>query len=243
MTKDDRNKKRSHKARQDKTPSAKPSAATKDPDPQPPPSSANTSATKEAPPPPREKTKKLSYQDEIKKMLFTFGDARQPNPASSELVEEIVRQHTIELATKAAAVAQDRGVRGGSGVGTKITVDDILFLIRHESSTLRRLQEFLSWKDLRKKVARAADRPADEGADMDDEEAEVVAAVAESEVPLTQEDGSASGTSGLAAGIHGTVSLADNHTMTPIAKEKRKAVAGTASSKAKVAPSKIVYLP
>eukprot|EP00741_Cyanophora_paradoxa_P005607 tig00000912_g5435.t1 len=117
--------------------------------------------------------RKLTYQDEIKKMMFTFGDARQTDPAASELVEDTVRNHIVDLAVRAAELVREKGhsSRASQG-GTRITVEEILFLIRNDINTLRRVQEYLAWKDVRKRLQKASEKAeaADAGGDEEEEE-------------------------------------------------------------------------
>ncbi|KNE62124.1 hypothetical protein AMAG_07370 [Allomyces macrogynus ATCC 38327] len=89
--------------------------------------------------------KKYRYQTEIQQMMYVFGEVQDALPEVTMLAEEIVQRHVTELIAKASAVARKRASRF-------ITVDDVVFLIRHDRAKVNRLKDYLSWKDLRKNV-------------------------------------------------------------------------------------------
>lgn len=95
------------------------------------------------------------YQPEIQAMMFTFGDAKVPSPAAIQLMEEIVHAQMIDLLQRAMEVAAKRGSRS-------LLIDDFIFLVRHDPFKVRRLKEFLSWKDIRKNVRSNTGENADE---------------------------------------------------------------------------------
>ncbi|KAJ2462624.1 Transcription initiation protein spt3 [Coemansia sp. RSA 2322] len=66
------------------------------------------------------------------------------------LIEDIVRSQVIEIIIMAAAQAQRRGSRFTAA-------EDFIFLIRHDRTKVLRLKEYLSWKDVRKKVKERED--------------------------------------------------------------------------------------
>jgi transcription initiation protein SPT3 len=88
---------------------------------------------------------KHRYQQEIQAMMFTFGDTRNPLPSVTQLVEDIVHNQMIDLIQRATKIAARRGSR-------YLSIDDFIFLVRHDSFKVKRLKEFLSWKDIRKNV-------------------------------------------------------------------------------------------
>ncbi|KAG2062499.1 TFIID-18kDa-domain-containing protein, partial [Suillus decipiens] len=101
------------------------------------------------------------YPREITQMMFVFGEIRDPNPETVNLVEDIVRSQLIELILQARAHANQRGVRS-------ITTEDLLFLVRHDRDKLNRLLTYLSWKDVRKH-AKDSGGDGDGRGDVDDE--------------------------------------------------------------------------
>ncbi|KNE63129.1 hypothetical protein AMAG_08292, partial [Allomyces macrogynus ATCC 38327] len=78
-------------------------------------------------------------------MMYVFGEVQDALPEVTMLAEEIVQRHVTELIAKASAVARKRSSRF-------VTVDDVVFLIRHDRAKVNRLKDYLSWKDLRKNV-------------------------------------------------------------------------------------------
>lgn len=52
---------------------------------------------------------KYRYQPEIQAMMFTFGDARNPLPACTQLIEDIVHSQMIEIVQKAIKISSRRG--------------------------------------------------------------------------------------------------------------------------------------
>lgn len=75
-------------------------------------------------------------------MMFVIGDF-EPMIETTTLVEEIVRSQVIEMLTQATSQASKRGSKS-------ISVEDLIFLIRHDKAKVNRLRTYLSWKDVRK---------------------------------------------------------------------------------------------
>jgi transcription initiation protein SPT3 len=91
--------------------------------------------------------------------MFVFGEVQEPIPETAHLVEDIVRSQIIELVrlsspypdslltrlqiVQARALANKRGSRF-------VSVEDLIFLIRHDRGKVNRLRTYLSWKDVRK---------------------------------------------------------------------------------------------
>ena len=89
------------------------------------------------------------YRNEIEQMMFVSGEISAPLSETTELVEDIVRGQVVEMMTQAAHQAQ--ATTAGSKRSTRaITVDDLMFLIRHDKPKVNRLKTYLSWKDVRK---------------------------------------------------------------------------------------------
>ncbi|KAJ2704344.1 Transcription initiation protein spt3 [Coemansia sp. IMI 203386] len=93
---------------------------------------------------------KYRYTTEIQQMMFVFGEVQDPLPETTMLIEDIVRSQVIEIIVLAAAQAQRRGSRF-------MAAEDFIFLIRHDRTKVLRLREYLSWKDVRKKVKERED--------------------------------------------------------------------------------------
>ncbi|TEB37071.1 TFIID-18kDa-domain-containing protein [Coprinellus micaceus] len=88
-------------------------------------------------------TRDYKYIQEISQMMFVFGEVQEPIPETAHLVEDIVRSQIIELIVQARALANKRGSRF-------VSVEDLIFLIRHDRGKVNRLRTYLSWKDVRK---------------------------------------------------------------------------------------------
>ncbi|KAJ2433549.1 Transcription initiation protein spt3 [Coemansia sp. RSA 2424] len=93
----------------------------------------------------RDRLAKYRYTTEIQQMMFVFGEVQDPLTETTMLIEDIVRSQVIEIIVMAAAQAQRRGSRF-------MAAEDFIFLIRHDRTKVLRLKEYLSWKDVRKKV-------------------------------------------------------------------------------------------
>ncbi|KAJ1823063.1 Transcription initiation protein spt3 [Coemansia sp. RSA 2675] len=88
---------------------------------------------------------KYRYLTEIQQMMYVFGEVQDPLPETTMLIEDIVRSQVIEIIVMATAQAQRRGSRF-------MAAEDFIFLIRHDRTKVLRLKEYLSWKEVRKKV-------------------------------------------------------------------------------------------
>ncbi|KAI9468721.1 Transcription initiation protein spt3 [Coemansia sp. RSA 989] len=98
----------------------------------------------------RDRQSKYRYLTEIQQMMFVFGEIQDPLTETTMLIEDIVRSQVIEIIVLAAAQAQRRGSRF-------LAAEDFIFLIRHDRTKVLRLREYLSWKDVRKKVKERED--------------------------------------------------------------------------------------
>ena len=94
-------------------------------------------------------------------MMYTFGDTRQTLSASAKLMEEIVRQNLVRLLIQASQVCHRRGSRF-------MNMEDVLFAIRHDTINVKRVLEFLSWKDVRKEAKNAGNREQKDSLDVDE---------------------------------------------------------------------------
>ncbi|PRT55602.1 SAGA complex subunit spt3 [Wickerhamiella sorbophila] len=113
---------------------------------------------------------RYKYRNEIQQMMFVSGATTDPPTATLSLVEDIVRAQVVELVSQGMALARKRGVRA-------INVEDVMFLLRHDVAKVKRLANYLSWKDLRKN-AREQDGNSGggvDGTDLIEDETEVAA--------------------------------------------------------------------
>lgn len=117
--------------------------------------------------------------DLFKKMMYVSGETAEPSVDTTSIIEDIVRQQVIELVSQchkflrsqALIIFQlrnctDLAARRGS---RSITINDLIFQIRHDQAKVSRLRTFLSWKDVRKNVKDSDDKggEADIGAGED----------------------------------------------------------------------------
>lgn len=107
-------------------------------------SGAASSSNATPPPPPSavhsSETGSEWLTDEIRKMMFAFGDCPWPLQESVSLVETILRQQMSLLVNMAAEVAVTRG--SGS-----IGVEELLFIVKRHKPALNRFVTYLAQKD------------------------------------------------------------------------------------------------
>ncbi|GJC79194.1 SAGA complex subunit spt3 [Colletotrichum liriopes] len=98
----------------------------------------------------------------LRKMMYVSGETAEPSIETTSMIEDIVRQQVIELLRNCTELAARRGARA-------ITINDLIFQIRHDQAKVSRLRTFLSWKDVRKNVKDSDDKggEADLGAGED----------------------------------------------------------------------------
>lgn len=87
------------------------------------------------------------YGKELRCMMYGFGDDRNPYTESVELLEDLVLKYINETTRKAMDV-------GRTG---KITVDDIMYLIRRDKRKCARVKELLLMNEELKKSRKAFD--------------------------------------------------------------------------------------
>ncbi|CEQ39707.1 SPOSA6832_01270 [Sporobolomyces salmonicolor] len=88
---------------------------------------------------------KAGYAAEISSMLYVFCGIKEPDEDTVQYIEDVVRSQMVETVIQARAQATRRGSRF-------ISVEDVLFLVRHDRAKVNRLRTYLSWKDVRKKT-------------------------------------------------------------------------------------------
>ncbi|KAL1912042.1 Transcription initiation protein spt3 [Sporothrix stenoceras] len=91
----------------------------------------------------------------VTQMMYVSGETGEPSLETLAIIEEIVRQQVIELLRSCTELAARRGSRS-------ITINDLIFQIRHDAPKVSRLRTFLSWKDVRKNVKDSDDKGADD---------------------------------------------------------------------------------
>ncbi|BGP13973.1 hypothetical protein JCM10213_005558 [Rhodosporidiobolus nylandii] len=84
------------------------------------------------------------YSTEISSMLSVLTGVRDADEELIHYVEDVVRSQVSQLVIQARAQATRRGSR-------TLSVEDLIFLVRHDRAKVNRLRSYLSWKDVRKK--------------------------------------------------------------------------------------------
>jgi len=95
---------------------------------------------------PLEKRKKL-FTKELRCMMYGFGDDQNPYSESIDLLEDLV----IEFITEMTKKAMDVGRPG------RISVEDIIYLIRKDSKKFSRVKELLLMSEALRKARKAFD--------------------------------------------------------------------------------------
>eukprot|EP00834_Sanchytrium_tribonematis_P000323 NODE_6_length_70510_cov_1.054395.p28 type:complete len:296 gc:universal NODE_6_length_70510_cov_1.054395:49023-49910(+) len=98
------------------------------------------------------------FQNEIVQMMYVFGETSDPLPAVTKIIEEIVRYHLMEVILLANEACRQRGNRF-------MSIEDIIFVIKHDKTKVSRIKRYLSYKDVRKNA-----KDDEENMDVDDAE-------------------------------------------------------------------------
>ncbi|XP_072178682.1 transcription initiation protein SPT3 homolog isoform X1 [Diadema setosum] len=107
---------------------------------------------------------RVHFISEIQSMMFALGDCKNPLYESAYIVEDIVHHQMLVLLQRAADICTLRGARF-------ISIEDFIFLLRKDHSKLRRLFQFLNFKDTRNKIARQMSCEEEEGGITDEQKA------------------------------------------------------------------------
>lgn len=87
-----------------------------------------------------ESTKRI-FQNEVRQMLYGFGDARQPRRDTSELVEDLLREYLTAVVQRCVETANIRGRKYPD-------VSDLRFLLRKDLRKLRRVNYLVAMKEV-----------------------------------------------------------------------------------------------
>lgn len=90
---------------------------------------------------PEEDASKRLFQNEIRQMLYGFGDARQPRRDTAELVEDLLRTYLTAVVQRCVEVANTRGRKYPD-------VSDLRFLLRKDLRKLRRVNYLVAMKEV-----------------------------------------------------------------------------------------------
>ncbi|KAI5166190.1 transcription initiation protein SPT3 [Nematocida sp. ERTm5] len=89
------------------------------------------------------------YSQEIEAMMYTCGDVRIPNKESSTYMEQIIYVQLKLLLSNAYKVSKMKGSK-------KINIEDIVFLMRNNPHRVKKLSNYIIFKDVRNKVNKDA---------------------------------------------------------------------------------------
>lgn len=87
------------------------------------------------------------YAQEIESMMYTCGDVRVPEKESSLYMEQIIYVQIKILLNKAYEISKIKGSK-------KICIEDIVFLMRNNPHRVKKLSNYITFKDVRNKVNR-----------------------------------------------------------------------------------------
>lgn len=90
-------------------------------------------------------TESLNYTQEIRQMMYGFGDSSEPLFESAKLIEDVVLQQMKAIVRRTCEIA-DR--RAGSKKTNVINGEDVLFLLRKDKIKLQRVLKYLEMKEL-----------------------------------------------------------------------------------------------
>jgi len=116
---------------------------------------------------------KSYFTDLIEKMMYVSGETGEPSAETTGIIEEIVRLQVVEMVSLPSWVLSSSAVSNVQGQlrnctelaarrgSRSITINDLIFQIRHDAPKVSRLRTFLSWKDVRKNVKDSDDKAGD----------------------------------------------------------------------------------
>ncbi|KAL0131234.1 hypothetical protein PUN28_002651 [Cardiocondyla obscurior] len=87
----------------------------------------------------------LNYIQEIRQMMYGFGDCSEPLFESAKIIEDVVLQQMKTIIRRACEVADRRASSKKSNI---INGEDLLFLLRKDKTKLQRVMKYLEMKEL-----------------------------------------------------------------------------------------------
>ncbi|KAH3739130.1 transcription initiation factor TFIID subunit 13-like isoform X2 [Dreissena polymorpha] len=94
-----------------------------------------------------ETKRKKIFSKELRCMMYGFGDDQNPYTESVDLIEDLVIEYITEMTKKAIEV----------GRPGRISVEDIIFLIRKDPKKYSRVKELLTMSEELRKARKAFD--------------------------------------------------------------------------------------
>ncbi|KAF7684068.1 SAGA complex subunit spt3 [Astathelohania contejeani] len=103
------------------------------------------------------------YQSEIKAMLYSFGDIKEPKDTTAKYIEDMLKSHIRALIQEAKEIQYVRQ-------GKHLSLEDFCFVLRHDPIKLKRISNFLKFRILKKRlVEKSADTDEIDDAECDEE--------------------------------------------------------------------------
>ena len=99
---------------------------------------------------PKRRTSERRLQQELRAMMYGFGDVEEPLAQSMELMEDMIIDYVQLLLKKALAACEDRhrGVKRPGAAEAKIKERDLLFALRKDRKRCARVAELLEvWQE------------------------------------------------------------------------------------------------
>lgn len=91
--------------------------------------------------------KKRLFAKELRCMMYGFGDDQNPYTETVDMLEDLVIHFIGDIALRALEI-------GRSG---RVTVEDVMYLVRHDSRKYARVKDLLSMNEELKKARKAFD--------------------------------------------------------------------------------------
>ncbi|EHY64495.1 transcription initiation protein SPT3 [Nematocida ausubeli] len=89
------------------------------------------------------------YLQEIEAMMYTCGDVRVPEKESSTYMEQIIHVQLTILLHRAYRISKLKGSK-------RIGIEDVVFLMRNNPHRVKKLSNYIIFKDVRNKVNKEA---------------------------------------------------------------------------------------
>lgn len=109
--------------------------------------STSTSNDNQLPQQTEKPNKKRLFAKELKNMMYGFGDDQNPYTETVDMLEDLVLHFIGDISLRALDV-------GGTG---RVTVEDVLYLVRRDTRKYARVKDLLSMNEELKKARKAFD--------------------------------------------------------------------------------------
>jgi transcription initiation factor TFIID subunit 13 len=100
--------------------------------------------------PPKDDPSQPDFTKELRPMMYGFGDAPDPHPASVALVQDLTLSYLHNFLDQVQSTAQSAG-------SAKVRLEDVMFVLRKDKKKLVRVEELLFMNEELKKARKAFD--------------------------------------------------------------------------------------